>query len=469
MTRDTAAHSAAETAPAVATALAEYDYAIPIEARRDDYDPMRVVDAQGAWLTLADGRRILDFHSQYMCVGIGHKHPRITEALHRAVDGIDYVSEIMLHDSRVTAARLLTQETGDPEHWGGCRFVSSGSEAVEMAILIARTVTQRPRIVVAQASYHGWTSSSAAATSLPHMRNIFHAADPDAYLSVPTDQPPYLAAPTPGPLADDAEVARCLIETERLIRAQGPNQVAAFMFEIYKGAAGFRVPDAYVQGIRELTTRLGILWIDDEAIAGAGRSGKWWAYQHTGVAPDLLVTAKGIGSSAAPAGAVLVSRAISDVLNAGVWYSVSTNSGHPLATAAITATIETVNDERILDRVTELGARIEARLREMQDRHPTIASISGRGFGWGIDITSPAGERFSPHDRWFVPGLDAAPAFNAAEFVAEECLKRDMLTFTFTANTLTIAPPLSSTADDIEFGLDALDAAFGALEERLGV
>ena len=445
----------------------DYDYAIPIESRRRDYGPMRVVDAQGAWLTLADGHRLLDFHSQYMCVGIGHKHPKVTAAMHRAVDGIDYVSEIMLHDARVTAARLVTKETGDPDHWGGCRFVSSGSEAVEMAILIARTVTQRPRIVVAQAGYHGWTSSCAAATSLPHMRNLFRSSSPDRVLDVPTDQPPYLAVPVPGPCSDDVEVQRCLTETERLIRAQGVNQVAAFMFEIYKGAAGYLVPDAYVRGIRELTERLGILWIDDEAIAGAGRSGKWWAYQHTGVKPDLLVSAKGIGSSAAPAGVVLISTQISDTLNSGVWYSVSTNSGHPLAVAAITATVSTINDEGMLDVVSELGALIERRLLAMQARFSSVISVSGRGFGWGIDLGDLDGQPLVPTGRWFVPGVDAEPAFNPAEYLAEQCLERGMLTFTFTPNTLTIAPPLSSSRTDIEFGLDALEGGLAALESEL--
>ncbi|WP_209374396.1 aminotransferase class III-fold pyridoxal phosphate-dependent enzyme [Brevibacterium renqingii] len=192
----------------------EHDYALPIEARRADYDPLHVVDAKGAWLTLADGRRVLDFHSQYMCIGIGHKHPKVTEALHRAVDELDYVSEVMIHDRRLDAAKRITQETGDPDHWRGCRFVSSGSEAVEMAILIARTVMRRPRIVVAQAGYHGWTSSAAASTTLPHMRNNFFDFGNNRYTSVLTDQPPFLGAPTPTPGADEDEVVDCLRETE---------------------------------------------------------------------------------------------------------------------------------------------------------------------------------------------------------------------------------------------------------------
>jgi taurine--2-oxoglutarate transaminase len=445
--------------------MGDYDYTVPIETTRADRDPLRAVSASGPWITVDGGRRLLDFHSQYMCTGVGHAHPRVVAALHAAVDGVDYVSEVMAHDTRSEAARLLTQETvGTGRPWGACRFVSSGSEAVEMAILIARTVTQRPRIVVAQSSYHGWTSSAAAATSLPHLRNLFRDAATGIHYSVPTDQPPFVAAPTPHPQAGPGEIAECLEQTERLIRAVGVDQVAAFMLEIYKGAGGHLVPDAYVRGIREMTQRLGILWIDDEAIAGAGRTGAWWAYQHVGVEPDLLVTAKGISSSAVPTGAVLLSPEIAHRLDNGVWFSVSTNSGHPLAMAAVRATIETVRDEDVLANVTELGQHVADRLADMAERHATMAYASGRGFGWGIELTRLDGTPFVPTDRWFTPSVDPAPSFDPALFLAERCLERDVLLYTFIPNTLTIAPPLVSTRSEVDFGLDALDAALGELD-----
>lgn len=450
------------------TAESSYDYTVPIETTRAGRSPLRAVSASGAWITVAGGRRLLDFHSQYMCTGVGHAHPRVVAALHAAVDGVDYVSEVMAHETRAEAARLLTQETVVQERpWGACRFVSSGSEAVEMAILIARTITQRPRIVVAQSSYHGWTSSGAAATSLPHMRNTFRDAATGVHHSVPTDQPPFAAAPTPRPHAGPEEVAECLEQTERLIRAVGVDQVAGFMLEIYKGAGGHLVPDEYVRGIREMTRRLGILWIDDEAIAGAGRTGRWWAYQHVGVTPDLLITAKGISSSAVPTGAVLISPEIARRLDEGVWYSVSTNSGHPLATAAVRATIETIRDEHILADVTELGGHVESRLGAMAERYATMAFASGRGFGWGIELSRPDGTPVVPSDRWFTPSVDPAPVFDPAVFLAERCLERDVLLYTFIPNTLTIAPPLISTRQEVDFGLDALEAALGELEVRL--
>ena len=144
------------------------DFLVLIEATRAEHVPRTVVDAQGCWVTMADGRRMLDMHGQYMCVGVGHGNERIRAALHEAVDGLDFVCELLSFDGRAKAAELLVTETmRGSDRFGGGRFVSSGSEAVEMAILIARLYTNRPAIVVSQASYHGWTTGAAAATTLP--------------------------------------------------------------------------------------------------------------------------------------------------------------------------------------------------------------------------------------------------------------------------------------------------------------
>ena len=444
------------------------DYLILIEATRDEHVPRTVVDAEGCWVVMADGRRMLDMHGQYMCVGVGHGNERIRRALHEAVDGLDFVCELLSYDGRARAAELLVTETmKGSSNYGGCRFVSSGSEAVEMAILIARLYTNRPGIVVSQASYHGWTTGAAAATTLPYLRNVFTDMRTGEVRTIPTSHPEFHAAPAPLHMSGEEQIRACVAETERTIRAAGVHNVAAFMLEIYKGAGGFLVPDLYVQLIREMTTRLGILWIDDEVIAGAGRTGKWWAFQHTGVEPDIVATAKGLSSSAVPAGAVIVSRKIADYLDNGRWASVSTNSGHPLAMAAIAANIELVRDEAILDNVTELGALMGQRLTEMVERHPSAAGLTGRGFAWALEVVNPVtGERWSPADRWYTPGVDPAPKFNPSQFIADECAKDDVLLFSFLTNTVTIAPPLRLNREELELFLMSLDRALGVLDEH---
>jgi taurine--2-oxoglutarate transaminase len=411
---------------------------------------------------------MLDMHGQYMCVGVGHGNERIRAALHEAVDGLDFVCELLSFDGRAKAAELLVTETmRGSDRFGGCRFVSSGSEAVEMAILIARLYTNRPAIVVSQASYHGWTTGAAAATTLPYLRNVFTDMRTGEVRTIPTSHPEFHAAPAPLHLSSEAEIRACVEETERTIRAVGVQNVAAFMLEIYKGAGGFLVPDLYVELIREMTTRLGILWIDDEVIAGAGRTGKWWAYQHTDVEPDIVVTAKGISSSAVPAGAVIVNNEIAEYLDNGRWASVSTNSGHPLAMAAVAANIELVRDEKILDSVTELGAHFGEQLRDMVARHPSAAGVTGRGFAWALEVVDPVtGERWSPADRWYTPGVDPAPKFSPSQFIADECEKDDVLLFSFLTNTVTIAPPLQLSRQELDLFLTSLDRALGVLDEH---
>ena len=446
------------------------NYLLLVESTRQEHRDRTVVAADGCWVTMADGRRLLDMHGQYMCVGVGHGHARMREALHRAVDGLDFVCELLDHEAKHRAAKLLVEET--MEHspwWGGCRFVSSGSEAVEMALLVARTYMNRPVVVVSQASYHGWTTGAAASTTLPYLRNVFHDLETGEVRAAPTSHQEFHAAPAPLGLSTDEEIRACAAETERTIRAAGVHNVAGFMLEIYKGAGGFLVPDLYVQLVREMTRRLGILWIDDEVIAGAGRTGKWWAFQHCGVEPDIVATAKGISSSAVPAGAVVVSKEIADYLGRGRWASVSTNSGHPLAVAAITANIELILEEHLLDHVTELGRSFGARLADLVERHPTVASVSGRGFAWSIELVRDpeTEERWVPRDRWYTPGVDPEMEFRPGQFVADLCEEDGVLLFNFLPNTITLAPPLSLSAEELDLALNSLDRALTVLDDRL--
>lgn len=336
-----------------------------------------------------------------------------------------------------------------------------------MALLVARTYMNRPTVVVSQASYHGWTTGAAASTTLPYLRNVFHDLQTGDVRTAPTPHQEFHAAPAPLGLSTEEEIRACAAETERTIRAAGVHNVAAFMLEIYKGAGGFLVPDLYVQLIREMTQRLGILWIDDEVIAGAGRTGKWWAFQHCEVEPDILATAKGISSSAVPAGAVLVSRQIADYFGRGRWASVSTNSGHPLAAAAVATNIELILEENLLGHVSTLGAQMGERLREMADRHRSVDLVSGRGFAWAIELVKDPDtkERWVPRDRWYTPGVDPEMEFRPGQFVADLCEEDGVLLFNFLPNTITLAPPLSLSEEELDLALRSLDRALTVLDD----
>jgi taurine--2-oxoglutarate transaminase len=444
-------------------------YLVKVEATRDEYEPRFVDSAEGSWLRMANGSRLLDFHSQYMSIGMGHAHPRVREALHRAVDRLGFVSEIFGHEDKARAAKLLAEDTMEGTDWvGGVKFVSTGSEAVEAALLIARLYTNRPNVVVVQNSYHGWTAATAAATTVPYMQNTLDDPRDGAIHHAPMPGGPYYPAPSPYGLIDGESIAHCLRETERLIRSIGVSRVAAFMTEIWHGAGAFMAPDDWVRGIREMCDRLGILLIADEVLAGSGRTGRWWSFQHSGVVPDIMTAAKGLTSSAAPGGAVLINHQIAQTIGQGRWMSFNTFSGHPLAVAAIAATIEAMIDEDVLTHVNEVGAHLERGLADLMQQHRSVGDYTGRGLGWALELVRDraTGARWVEEDRWWSPDVDGEPEFMPAAFVAERCEEDGVLLLNFLPNTVTIAPPLKVSVEEIDIGIAALDNALDELDER---
>jgi taurine--2-oxoglutarate transaminase len=442
--------------------------------------PLNLVASEGAWVTTSDGRRLLDLHGQHMCIGVGHRHPRLVAALHRAVDGLDYVADFLPHEAKSRAAQLLVEDTMDSDWAGGVRFVCSGSEATEMAMMIARLYTNRPVIVTRDLGFHGWTAGAAAATGVASRRNVF-TPEAGETRAVPSPHAPYPAAPAPVcsscPLGrtypdckDSSGTLACVNATERVIRSVGVEQVAAFLTEVWHGAGAFLVPDEYIPQIRALTDRLGILWIDDEAIGGPARTGRWWAFQHYGVNPDIVTMAKGITSAAVPAGACVVSRPISEFIDGGWWAHSSTFSGHPLTCAAVVATLEIIIDEDLVARAAKLGTFVEARLRAMVERHASVGGLTGRGLLWGIELVrEPAtGARWVAADRWYSTMADGPDQFYPGWFVASECKSRDVLLFNYAPNTVTIAPPLSISEKELDFGLAAIDESLDQLDRLVG-
>ena len=251
-----------------------------------------------------------------------------------------------------------------------------------------------------------------------------------------------------------------------MIRSLGVENVAGYVTELWCGAAGYRVPDDYPAQIRAMTERLGILWIDDEVIAGMGRTGRWWAFQHYGVEPDIVCTAKGLTSAAVPGGATILSKPLAAFFTSGRLASYSTFSGHPLTAAAAAATLEAMIEERTVQRVAEMGDWFEERLRTLAARHSCVAAVRGRGLAWALDLVKdPAtGELWVPEDRWWTPDTDPEPALWPGRFIAEECERHGVLLLNFVPNSVTINPPFVASREELTVGLDALDAALGQLE-----
>ncbi|MBK5232851.1 MAG: aspartate aminotransferase family protein [Thermoleophilia bacterium] len=446
--------------------------------KKADYEPQLVDRAEGSWLVMADGTRLLDFHSQYACTGVGHGHPSVRAALHEAVDRLDHVAELMTAESRARASHLLLKGTMPESGWAGSvRFTCSGSEAVEVAFLLARLRTGRPLVLTRQTAFHGWTTGAGSATTIPYMNNLF--IDSEEVVHRPAPDPSVRIAPSAYcercALGESDEHCRepdgtltCVAETEKMIRSLGVENVAAYMTEFWCGAAGYLVHEDYPRQIREMTRRLGILLIDDEALSGMGRTGKWWAYEHYEDAePDLMISAKGLTSAAVPCGAVMMSEEIAEYFASGKLHSYSTFSGHPLAMAAVSATIETMLSESIPERVAEMGKKLTAGLERLIAIHPTAQSVRGLGLARALELVrNPVTlERWLPEDRWWDPSVDPQPELNPSALIAEECLKRGVHLFSFVPNAVTINPPLCLTESELDFALGALDEALSVLDE----
>jgi taurine--2-oxoglutarate transaminase len=437
----------------------------------EEYRPRVAVRAEGAWIDFSDGAHLLDLHSQYACTGLGHGNERVRRALHEAVDGLDHASELFVNEARARASKLLVEDTMAGSDWAGSvRLTNSGSEAVEAAFLFARLYTGRPIVVTRQLAFHGWTTGAAAATTIPSISNSYTAQEPVPYTRRPVPQGGVHVAPV-AMSADDERTSdgrlRSVVETERLIRSIGVENVAGYVTELWCGAAGYLAPDEYAEQVRDMTDRLGILWIDDEVIAGMGRTGKWWAFQHHGVEPDIVCAAKGLTSAAVPGGATILSRELTSFFQRGRVSSYSTFSGHPLTAAAAVATLETMLEERTVERIAEVGAWFGQQLGQLSERHPCVSRVQGRGLAWALDLVKDAatGELWVPQDRWWTPTVDPEPELRPGLLVAEECERHGVLLLNFAPNSVTINPPFVARREDLEIALHALDQALTRLDD----
>src|SRR5215213_2767159 len=254
-------------------------------------DPIPVARAKGIYFWTPEGKRFIDFNSQLMCVNIGHGDERVVRAIQQQVAVLAYANPFMATEPRARlGAKLAEICPGDIDVFF---FTNGGAEANENAIKLARLATGRHKILARYRSYHGATSGAMTLTGDPRrwpnepgMPGIVHVLDP------------YHGPQRP---EDDAEAA--LAYLQETIELEGPDTIAAFFLETVTGTNGILIPpDGYLQGVRELCDRYGILMIADEVMCGFGRTGEWFAVNHWDVVPDIITMAKGLTSSAIPLG-----------------------------------------------------------------------------------------------------------------------------------------------------------------------
>jgi taurine--2-oxoglutarate transaminase len=405
-------------------------------------NPMCIAGAEGAYFWDYDGNRFLDFSSQLVNVNIGHQHPKVVAAIQEQAARLSTIAPQHANDMRGEAAKRIVELAGP--NMGKVFFTNGGADAVENAIRMARLHTHKHKVLSTYRSYHGNTGAAITATGDPRRWPNEYASQHVHFFG------PYLYRSEFWATNEEEETQRALTHLEHVIQFEGPSTVAAIILESVVGTAGILVPPpGYLEGVRALCDKYGIVWIADETMSGFARTGKWFAFQNWAAQPDLIVFAKGSNSGYVPVGGVVISKDIAATFDERVFPGGLTYSGHPLAAASIVASIDAMKEEKIVENAAHIGATVLGPgLRDLAERHPVMGDIRGLGVFWGIDLVTNRATR-----EPIAPYGGTSPAMT--ELVVE-CKKRGLMPFT-NFNRLHVVPPCIVTESEAKEGLAILD------------
>ena len=409
-------------------------------------DPVDIVKAEGSWMWDSSGKKYLDFSSQLVNVNIGHQHPKLVKAIQDYAAKMCTIAPFHANDARSEAARLITELA--PGDLDMVFFTNGGAEAAENAARLARLHTGRHKILTTYRSYHGATSGAIALTGDPRRWPNETGASGAVKFWGPY---PYRSAFHATNEREECE--RALRHLEDVLMVEGPHTVAMIALESVVGTNGILVPpDGYLQGVRDLCTKHGIVMMCDEVMAGFGRCGEWFAVDHWKVAPDLICFAKGVNSGYVPLGGVIISRRIADTFKERPFPGGLTYSGHPLACASAVASINIFKEEGIVEHARRLGTEvIGPGLEKLKEKHPSVGDVRGLGVFWAIELVRDRATR-QPYVPFNAGGADAKPM---AELAAA-CKERGLWPFTH-FNRIHVVPPCTTPADEVHQGLEILD------------
>jgi taurine---2-oxoglutarate transaminase len=420
---------------------------------QDAIAPIPVAGGEGRYFWDYDGKRYLDFASQLVNLSLGHQHPKVVAAIKEQADKLCTIGPPMATEPRSTLARMLAEVT--PGDLTMSFFTNGGAEANENAIKLARWYTGRHKLVARYRSYHGATAGAITLTGDPRrwlaepgIPGVVRMLDPYTY-RCPAGHP------------DPCPVCTGAPHLEEILQYEGPQTVAAVILETITGTNGVIVPpDGYLQAIREVCDRHGILLICDEVMAGFGRTGKWFGVDNWDVVPDILTVAKGINSGYVPLGAMIVREPIAEWVRDKYFAGGLTYSGHPLACASAVASIEAFTEEGIVENAAEMGGVFAEQLHGLQERHPSIGDVRGLGCFWALELVKSRSTR-----EPLVPFNATGEAFAPVARLAKAALERGLYLMTHW-NVIMVCPPLTITRDEIEEGLATLDEALAIADEH---
>jgi taurine--2-oxoglutarate transaminase len=419
--------------------------------------PISLKRAQGVYFWDVNDKRYLDFNSMVMCVNIGHGNERVINAIVEQARQLPFAGPPMTSRPRAVLGKLLAEITpGDLDRF---LFTLGGADANENAIKLARAYTGRHKILARYRSYHGATAGAMAATGDPRrlvwepnlMPGVVHFLDPYRYRSTFHRSNP--------DISEDEFTQDYLNHLEEIIAYEGAQTIAAILLETVTGTNGVIIPPAdYLQGVREICDRHGILLIADEVMSGFGRTGRWFAVEHWGVTPDLMTMAKGLTSGYAPLGAVAIKPEIADFFNDRVFQSGLTYNAHPISLAAAIANIQVMQEDRLVEHAAEMGPVLHRLLTDLGEQHPSVGEVRSIGLFGVIELVRDrkTKEPLAPYDG-------TSPEMVA---VRKYLLEHGLYLYSHW-HTLLIIPPLIITEEQLIEGFSLLDQALGIADQAV--
>jgi taurine--2-oxoglutarate transaminase len=420
--------------------------------------PIPVKKAKGVYFWDVDGKRYLDFNSMVMCVNIGHGDQRVIDAIIQQARELAYAGPPMATKPRALLGKLLAEIT--PGNLNKFLFTLGGADANENAVKLARAYTGRHKILTRYRSYHGATAGAMALTGDPRrvawepnlMPGVVHFLDPYRYRSTFHRANPQIS-----------EADFCLDylnHLEEIIQYESPQTIAAILLETVTGTNGVIIPPkGYLQGVRELCDKYGIVLIADEVMSGFGRTGKWFAVDHWKVVPDLMTMAKGLTSAYAPLGAVAICPEIAEFFAERVYQSGLTYNAHPISLAAAVANIQVMREDHLIEHASQMGAVLSRKLNDLGEQHPSVGDVRSIGLFGVIEVVRSRKTR-----------QPAAPFnSNSPEMIALRQYALDQGLYLYTHwHTILILPPLIITEEQLEEGFRILDKALEITDAQAG-
>ena len=409
-------------------------------------NPTEITGGEGSYFWDSSGKKYLDFTSQLVNLNIGHQHPKLVAAIQESAGKLCTVAPPFVNASRSEAARLITELA--PGDLNMVFFTNGGAEAAEYAARMAKLHTGRHKILTTYRSYHGSTAGAIALTGDPRRwQNETGASGAVKFWGPYPYRSPFHSN------SEQQECQRALQHLEEVLMVEGPQTVAMIALETVVGTNGILVPpDGYLQGVREICNKHGIVMMCDEVMAGFGRCGEWFAVNKWNVTPDLICFAKGVNSGYIPLGGVVISQKIADTFRDRVFPGGLTYSGHPLACAAAVASINIFKEEKIVEHARMLGKDvIGPALERMKAKHPSVGDVRGLGVFWAIELVKNRETR-EPYVPFNASGPDAKPMMD----LIVACKERNLWPFTH-FNRIHVVPPCNTPVEDVKTGLAIID------------